>query len=140
MKDWLATIAGRIRRQSTPALSDEEVQRALAASRSAVAREVAAGFSSVDEIASLAAEIAADDAGVRLPAQAFTPLIEAVVAEHLEEEKAWPAVTDCDRLDAAFAELEKAGIIARQNFSCCGTCGVGEIADEMNKAATEEQH
>jgi hypothetical protein len=43
----------------------------------------------------------------------------------------WPAVTYCDRLDRAFAELNRSGIVCRQNFSCCGNCGVAEIGDEM---------
>ena len=46
----------------------------------------------------------------------------------------WPAETDCDRLDRAFAELEQQGIVARQNFSDCGTCGVAEIPDEIKAA------
>ena len=53
------------------------------------------------------------------------------LAEHKREQASWTAPTDCDRLDAAFAALEKSGIVARQNFSCCGSCGAGEIVDEM---------
>lgn len=33
-------------------------------------------------------------------------------------------------LTRAFDELEEQGIIARQNFSCCGTCAPGEIQEE----------
>jgi len=49
------------------------------------------------------------------------------------EERNW-AETDNDRLDRAFAELEKQGIVARQNFTCCGSCGWAEIGDEIEKA------
>lgn len=42
------------------------------------------------------------------------------------EEFSW-GTTDCDRLDQAFRELNKAGIVARQHFSCCNTCGYKEI-------------
>lgn len=45
----------------------------------------------------------------------------------------WPAVTDCDRLDAAFAELRTAGLIAWQDFSCCQTCGITEIRPQVDK-------
>ena len=48
-----------------------------------------------------------------------------------QEQASWPAVTDCHRLDAAFAQLEQQGVVARQNFTCCGTCGSTEIWDEM---------
>jgi hypothetical protein len=36
-------------------------------------------------------------------------------AKHEAEKKTWPAITDCDRLDAAFAALNKRGIIALHN-------------------------
>jgi len=34
------------------------------------------------------------------------------------------------RLTQAFAELETIGVIAREDFTCCGTCGHAEIGDE----------
>jgi hypothetical protein len=43
----------------------------------------------------------------------------------------WPKVTDCDRLDLAFAQLNDLGILARQSFSCCTSCGVDEIDREL---------
>ena len=54
----------------------------------------------------------------------------AVVADSKE----WPKVTDCDRLDLAFAELNDDGILARKNFSCCTTCGVDEIDRELRSS------
>lgn len=35
-------------------------------------------------------------------------------------------------LARAFADLESKGVVARQNFSCCGNCGSGEIWDEVS--------
>jgi len=32
-----------------------------------------------------------------------------------------------DRLNLAFRAMRKAGLVARQNFACCGTCGSYEI-------------
>ncbi len=49
------------------------------------------------------------------------------------EQRTWPRTTDCDRLDRAFAELERRAILARQNYWCCGTCGAAAINDEMRK-------
>jgi hypothetical protein len=43
------------------------------------------------------------------------------------EEQTWDTPTDCDRLDAAFADLERRGIVARQNFMDCAECGFDEI-------------
>lgn len=56
-----------------------------------------------------------------------------MVAAHEQDQETWPQTTDCDRLDSAFESLECAGILTRQDFSCCGTCGAFEIQDEMDK-------
>lgn len=106
--------------------------------RTVVREAVVAGFDPPDEIAQRAAECAADgtdfepgdllDTAERLTAEAL--------AAHLHEQDGWPDVTDCDRLDAAFEALEAAGVVARQNFSCCGTCGHADIGEEI--AAAEE--
>ncbi len=61
----------------------------------------------------------------------------AAIAAHCKAQQTWPAVTDCDRLDAVFARLEAEGIVARQNFTCCQTCGHAEIWDEIR--ATQKQ-
>src|SRR5262249_27527909 len=45
-------------------------------------------------------------------------------------EATWQGRTDCDRLDEAFAELESTGVVCRQGFTCCGTCGAAEIGAE----------
>lgn len=55
-------------------------------------------------------------------------------------EKTWSGSTDCDRLDKAFAELEDRGIICRQDFTCCGNCGVAEIGMELNEAEQRGTH
>jgi len=41
-------------------------------------------------------------------------------------------VTDCDRLTEAFAELDGAGIVAREHFACCQNCGTSEIWGEAD--------
>ena len=48
-----------------------------------------------------------------------------------EDQLTWPVLTDSDRLELAFDILEDNGIVARQNFTCCGTCGASEIVIEM---------
>ena len=57
--------------------------------------------------------------------------VDAAFDEHAFDSRTWPQVTDCDRLDAAFKALRKKGIVARQNFSRCQTCGHSEIEDEI---------
>lgn len=52
---------------------------------------------------------------------------------HYDEQKFWQHVTDCDKLDEAFSELDRHGIVARQHFTCCQTCGHSEISQEIKK-------
>lgn len=117
-------------------MTTRDVYDALDELHGYVRRHVAAGYLAPAEITRFACEVFADEldpAVLRHHAARYTG---EAVAEHRAEQASWPAVTDNDRLEAAFAALERAGIICRQNFSCCGTCGAAEIWDEM--AAVEE--
>jgi hypothetical protein len=55
-------------------------------------------------------------------------------SEQRTVEASWTDRTDCDRLDQAFEELESSGIVCRQDFTCCGTCGSAEIGAELDEA------
>jgi hypothetical protein len=57
-----------------------------------------------------------------------------VLAELAAAQRTWPIPTDCDRLDRAFAALERGGVVARQHFTCCSTCGHAEIGAELDEA------
>lgn len=54
--------------------------------------------------------------------------------ERLAEQAAWPEVTDADRVAGAFAALERQGLTARMNFTCCSGCGLAEIGAERAEA------
>ena len=56
------------------------------------------------------------------------------IDQHMYEQSTWPAVTDCDLLDRAFAELEGRGILCRQNYCSCPSDGHAELVDEMEIA------
>lgn len=62
-------------------------------------------------------------------------LVERVWLERVEEQRHWPEVTDPDRLERAFAVLDRRGITARENFACCRSCGTGEIRGEGREDA-----
>jgi hypothetical protein len=98
--------------------------------------QVAAGFAPIDEIVDEAVEVfteaTADGTALRGAALAVA---QRALSAHVADQATWSDTTDCDRLDAAFAELDRAGIAARQHFSCCGTCGAHEIHQEMDQAA-----
>jgi hypothetical protein len=55
-------------------------------------------------------------------------------ARQTEAQKTWPALTDCGRLDAAFAELESQNILCRENFSINLSNALVEIWDEIRRA------
>lgn len=114
---------------------DEKDKEALATIQAFIETNVKAGFESEKEVVRAALDYMEGEAdpafllprAKRFAREAFQRL--------RNEQPTWPKITDCDRLDAAFEELERNGIISRQNFSCCLTCGSYEIGDEMQKAA-----
>ena len=119
------------RKAGTPARDPQDVIEEM---RKSIERNVAAGFDTPERIEQSAIEMYSDERNpdlLRPDAQQF--LREALV-KHNAAQATWPAETDCDRLDKAFADLEQQGIVARQNFSDCGTCGVAEIGDEIKAA------
>jgi hypothetical protein len=99
-----------------------------------ISRQVAGGFRSAADIKTEGVEVFAEGDNRSALRPISERLTEEAIHEQLAAQKEWPAVTDCDLLDRAFGELERAGIVARQNFSCCGNCGSIEILGEMSKA------
>jgi hypothetical protein len=102
--------------------------------------QVKIGYDNHDEIIESAAamfEDAFDDKQAlrRLAAR----LTDSALAEHTIEQRSWVYETDCDKLDEAFAELDRNGIVARQNFTCCQTCGHTEIAYELGKTSVHRR-
>ena len=86
-----------------------------------IQRKTAAGFDSPNDIESSALEVFSDDQGPEVLRPIAERLTREAVEAHLAAQEQWPAVTDCDLLDRAFEELERAGVVSRQNFTCCRT-------------------
>ncbi|MFD5536516.1 DUF6891 domain-containing protein [Streptomyces sp. NPDC127079] len=61
-------------------------------------------------------------------------VVERLWVERVAEQRAWHGLTDPDRLTRAFAALEREGIVARQDFACCRSCGLSEIGAEARDA------
>ncbi|MFD0368665.1 DUF6891 domain-containing protein [Streptomyces sp. NPDC127114] len=57
-------------------------------------------------------------------------LVDRLWLERVEEMAGWEGTTDPERITAAFAALGSAGIVAREHFTCCRTCGTSEIGAE----------
>jgi uncharacterized protein DUF6891 len=103
-----------------------------------VRMEVAAGFLNAKQVEQAAFDYFLDDAEQNPVTFRCIAGVETdkAFAEQTAAQRQWPEVTDCDRLDQAFAHLNESGIVARQNFSCCQNCGHAEIGEEINAAQT----
>jgi hypothetical protein len=99
--------------------------------RDHIRRDVASGFYDEDTILTHAVESFEDEFDPAFLRGTAQRMLREEMAAHARDQQDWPARTDCDRLDDAFAALEAKGVIARQNFTCCGTCGSAEIWDEI---------
>lgn len=64
--------------------------------------------------------------------------IEKLAAAETADQKSWPAVTDCDRLDKAEAALRERGILLWQASPCCDSCTYGEFPDRIE--VIEQRH
>lgn len=130
MKSVLDRILGLFRTAPPASAANDAEYDPAQALREYVERDVAAGFYNEAQILQNAEDAFGDEIDpITLNTKAKSALESALAARALEQ-LSWPEVTDCDRLDAAFADLEAEQIVARQNFSCCGTCGSYEIWDE----------
>src|SRR5262245_51727985 len=61
----------------------------------------------VDEAVEIFSDLVIDPASAHAAA---TAVADRAAAAHRRAEASWPPVTDCDRLDAAFSELDDAGV------------------------------
>src|SRR5687767_1509760 len=86
---------------------------------------VAEGFDMPDEMLDSALDEA--DPALEAPIRAY---LQESLKRHAEMEATWDQPTDCDKLNAAFERLNQLGIVARQHYSCCQSCGGAEIRDE----------
>ncbi|WP_353109486.1 hypothetical protein [Gordonia sp. (in: high G+C Gram-positive bacteria)] len=70
-----------------------------------------------------------DTAGVS--EETSTDFFESVIDQRRKQQASWGDVPK-SRLTEAFAELATIGVVAREDFTCCGTCGSAEIFDERD--------
>ncbi|WBQ04072.1 DUF6891 domain-containing protein [Kribbella sp. CA-293567] len=87
------------------------------------------GFNTRDEVLEYAREFRDDDE-MQVSDAELEQVVDEVWNARLAEQQTWTTPTDADRVEAAFAALDAAGVVARMNFTCCQTCGVDEIDDE----------
>lgn len=96
-------------------------------------RELATGFISDDEATRTACQIYQSENDATEVAAAVRTALEQTKADRAKDMASWPKITDCDRLDAAFEELNARGIMARHHWWCCGPCGEGAMSNEFDR-------
>jgi hypothetical protein len=97
------------------------LQRTVDDMRGHIRRKTAAGFNSPEDIEDSAVDVFSDDQDPDVLRPIAKRLTREAVEAHLAAQEHWPSVTDCDLLDRTFEELDRAGIVARQDFTCCQT-------------------
>jgi hypothetical protein len=98
--------------------------------------QVRAGFEEREAIIEMAIDQMIDQYALEWLDEHVPAVVDQMLQKHFVEQRSWNHETDCDRLDEAFAELDRHGVIARQNFSCCQTCGHAEISTEIEETAS----
>lgn len=112
--------------------AEEEVRRCIL-------QLIKEGMTPYEELAETVLDYLADEYDEVVLTECVNRLAPLLYDCRLEEQTMWPLETDCDRLARAFARLEKKGVVARQDFTCCQTCGHSEIWDEIREAARERE-
>jgi hypothetical protein len=96
--------------------------------------KVAIGFAAPADIVAYCVHCFSEEASADSLRPIAEKLVASAVKEHLAKQAEWPEVTDCDRLTLAFAELEQKGILCRQDYSDCMTCGHFDLKAEAELA------
>ena len=85
------------------------------------------GFYSPDEVHEMMEDILEDDVDGDKMHCAVAPEFE----KKTIAESTWPQITDCDRLDKVFSELNDNGIIAMQNAGYTQSDGLSDVSSEL---------
>jgi hypothetical protein len=67
-----------------------------------------------------------------------TAAVDAALASLASDKTTWPATTDCDRLDNAFAALNARGIIALQNAGYTQSDGYDDVRESYGKHSNRD--
>lgn len=106
-------------------------KKQLANLKRAIVAHVAEGFSTRNDIVGRFTEDPDEEEYGEVDDALVEKLVDQAVRAHHAKQAKWTTPTDCDKLDAAFKALERNGVVARQNFTCCSNCGEAEIGGEM---------
>ncbi|MFE6871684.1 DUF6891 domain-containing protein [Kitasatospora sp. NPDC057692] len=124
--DWSLLDTGPAR-EAQP-LDLDEGERAKLETR--VREVLVGGYASRAELAELAEEFLVTEDRRPVSREQAQALADRLWAERVAEQAEWRGETDPERLTHAFTALQEAGITARENFTCCRSCGQSEIGGQ----------
>lgn len=105
-----------------------------------IEEKIIAGYLSGDEIVAATAQEYIEDAQDKHAARArgvIEKLVVTAITEKITTEHRWLGLTDCDRLNLAFVELNRLGIVACQNLGCCNDCAHTDILKIADRRAAD---
>ncbi|KAB1978530.1 DUF6891 domain-containing protein [Streptomyces triticiradicis] len=123
---WSLLDMGPVR--EVPPLDLEEDERVELEKR--VREVLVGGYASRAELTELAEEYLVTEDRRPVSREQAQALADRLWLERVTEQAAWQGETDPERLTRAFTVLQEAGITARENFTCCRSCGQAEIGGE----------
>ncbi|MFB8000240.1 hypothetical protein ACFC4G_46690 [Streptomyces sp. NPDC056002] len=88
------------------------------------------GFADRAELAELAEDYLVTVDRRPVSREQAVALVDRMWLERVAEQAEWQGETDPERLTRAFSALQETGITARENFTCCRSCGQSEIGGE----------
>ncbi|MGW6918600.1 DUF6891 domain-containing protein [Kitasatospora sp. NPDC054939] len=129
--DWEPLDLGPVR--EVPPLDLDDAERAQLEAR--VREVLTGGYASRADLAELAEDYLVTPGRRPVSREQAEALADRLWLERVAEQARWQDETDPERLTRAFTALEEAGITARENFTCCGSCGHSEIGGEAGPDA-----
>lgn len=106
--------------------------------------EVKAGFASQREILALLSEVMKYDYELkgdelREGKKKLKEMIAKLLEQHQKDQVKFPELTDCDKLELAFADLEQQGILTAQNAGYTQSDGFEDINERYYRLSKKEQ-
>jgi hypothetical protein len=122
---------GAAERLPTGGLTDADPHDLVGELRTFLAARVREGYLSRSLMIEGATDFLSDEFPTAAIDRAAPTIVDELLAQHAASEATWDAPTDPDRLSEVFVRLDSTGLVARENFADCQTCGFGEISDEI---------
>ncbi|MFF0448368.1 DUF6891 domain-containing protein [Streptomyces sp. NPDC004609] len=97
--------------------------------------QIAAGYADIEDLVDSADDFLDGEGEPGPGEEELGTLIGELWRERLAEQAGWEGETDPERITRAFDVLEDAGITAREDFTCCLSCGTSEIGSEGSPGA-----